>query len=245
MRVRLDLALLGVVLCPGLVVAQSIRVDHPDRNVRYPAGNQVLVRWTNVGNVPNTVKIALTCGDYSSVRVLSPQTQNDGQERVTLPGFQESIGCKIVVAALPLQAIAGWSEEFRVVPRSTGGLPDLIGCLEWDGKRPYVQEHKTLMARVINVGLGPSAPSFFDIYQEGFGTHHIAVPSLAVGVGFNFPKRLSWPSAGHKTVRLTVDPANQIAETNEANNQIEARVSVILPGQDRHVPETKVCSDRQ
>jgi hypothetical protein len=121
--------------------------------------------------------------------------------------------------------------------------PDLVACLAWDGKRPYLQEHKTVSVRIKNVGPGPSSITSFSLYVEGHGTHTYSVPALSEG-GMNVQTfSYSWGTLGHKTVRVIVDPNNQISETEENNNQIEKTINVISPGQDRYVAEIDVCSD--
>ncbi len=262
MRTRSCLVLLGVLLSPISLAAQSI--EQPKRGETHYAGGPLTVRWTKFGNVPNMVSISLRCRSVAE-QVLSAQTPNDGLETVSLPEFSDSLLCRIVVSALPDRNIAGASGEFRIVPRPAGGEkgpppgaePDLIGCLYWDGKRPHTGEQKTVTAVVRNVGIGRSAHTSFDLYVEGdamasntpsspyFGLHNFGLPALNPGKDFARRMRLSWRHSGHKTVRLTVDPANQVAEKNEANNRIEAQVSVIWPGQDRYVGETKVCSDQK
>ncbi len=258
MRTRVCLVLLGALLSPIPLAAQSIHVDEPNSSTIAIAGQPLTVRWTKSGNLPNMVTIILT-EKKDTVRVLSAQTPNDGQEAVHIPRYSEGAHFTITVAALPGSNPAGRSQEFRIVLRPVvGGPPDLIGCLYWDGKRPHTGEQKTVTASVRNVGIGRSAVTSFDIYVEGdgvmasntpfsphFGLHNVWLPALNPGTTFAHRMRLSWRHRGHKTVRLTVDPANQIAEKNETNNRIEGQVSVIWLGQDRYVAEMRACSDQE
>lgn len=122
--------------------------------------------------------------------------------------------------------------------------PDLVVCLAWDGKRPYMQEDKRIYVKFKNKGPGPSPAAAAVLYVEANGDTAIQVPALAANEEFTFSKKFDWATTGEKTVRATVDPQDQIKEGNENNNSLARTIRVILPLQDRYVAETQACSDQ-
>jgi len=121
--------------------------------------------------------------------------------------------------------------------------PDLMPCLAWGGKRPYLLEDWKVTIRVKNIGKAASAATTLQLYVEGKGTYSVQVPALAINAEFSFQNEYSWGTLGHKTVRVTVDPNGQVTESNENNNMISGSIAVISVFQDRFVAETNRCAD--
>jgi hypothetical protein len=106
------------------------------------------------------------------------------------------------------------------------GKPDLVACLKWDGGVPLVWQDKRIYARVKNIGNGDAPASVLHVWVEQNGTRDIPVPALAPGAEFEWSKKFDWATCGHKTVKATADNLNQVAESNEGNNVMEAKVEV-------------------
>ena len=121
-------------------------------------------------------------------------------------------------------------------------LPDLVACLKWNGIRPYPFEGKRVFVNVQNLGKAGSSATTMDLNVEGHGTKSIPVPALPPQHQVIFDYIYSWGTPGKKTVRLTVDPTGQVAESNEGNNMIEGAITVISLGQERQVSQTKICA---
>jgi hypothetical protein len=122
--------------------------------------------------------------------------------------------------------------------------PDLVACLAWDNQRPYLQEHKRITVRIKNVGQAAAPETTFSLYVEQHGHHTVTVRALPPHTSVSWSKLYKWATLGHKTVRVTVDPDNQVTEANENNNEISKSINVISPFQDRYVEPTDICSDQ-
>jgi len=146
----------------------------------------------------------------------------------------------------PLPTVIHYIPEPKIDYRVLASLlPDLAVCWDWGGPRPTLNEKRTIRVRVKNIGIWASPPTSFDFYVEGHGTRPIPVPALAAKVGeFIYEHKFWWHTLGHKTVRITVDPANQVTETNENNNQIKGSIAVITSFQDPYVLTPEHCSDQ-
>jgi hypothetical protein len=123
-------------------------------------------------------------------------------------------------------------------------LPDLVVCMSWDGKRPYLGGKKLVKVRIKNIGLGASLATDLNFYVEDIGTNLIQVPALTANGEFNYEHKFWWNTLGHKSVWLVVDYHMKNTEANEDNNAITGSINVISPGQDRYVAETNRCSDQ-
>jgi len=122
--------------------------------------------------------------------------------------------------------------------------PDLVVCAEWTSKRPPLGAKRTITVKVKNIGLADAAATNFDLYVEGHGTETLPLPALARNAEYSYAHKFSWNSLGHKTVRITVDPANQVVEANENNNQVSGSIEVILMGDAYGVLNSR-CSDQK
>jgi hypothetical protein len=245
----LRLVILGIVLISTtLAAAYQIVVIKPDRNTVAVAGNTLEVRWTKTGSPqPDKVSIVLRSKSWPGQTVynytLARNTPNDGYEVVTLGPFTVVEGMYTLFVAPEGVSSTGESAPFRV-NSPPSAKPDLVVCLEWDGKRPTLNEHFLITCRIINKGTMPSGPCRIDWYVEGLGTRPFDVPGLAPNARHTVQHEFWWPTMGHKTVQVTVDPAKIVAESNEGNNVVKGQVSVRLSTMDPYVMATNLCSDK-
>ena len=240
MRRLFPAALLGALLLPGGAAGQAILVTEPTAAKTAAAGGTLDVKWTSPGFTGATVNIGLANND--TAWSLASGTPNDGQQAVTIPANARAGLYRIVVQIPGGAAFSSASFRVAVLGEAVALLPDLVACLAWNGKRPYMNEDKTITARIRNSGNAPSTATTFDFRVERLGTRSFPLPALAPGAEHRESVKTSWPSTGHKDVRVTVDPANTVREKDETNNNITGQIAVILPGQDRYVAEKNACA---
>ena len=85
-------------------------------------------------------------------------------------------------------------------------LPDLIVCLNWHGKIPFIYQHRRVYARVKNVGLANAPPSVFKVYVEGHGTLNFQSPWLAPNAEYSGASCTSGRVAGTRRCGLRSIP---------------------------------------
>jgi hypothetical protein len=121
--------------------------------------------------------------------------------------------------------------------------PDLVVCLAWSGKMPYIYQDRRVSVRIKNVGPGNAPAGNFKIYVEGHGDQIVQVPVLAAKGEYSWSKKYDWKTCGHKTVRVTVDPGGLITESRENNNMLEGSIKVSC-GETGYLLQMDRCSDQ-
>jgi hypothetical protein len=201
--------------------------------------NQVLGLISDTGNGPNGGSWNWNVGNYLN----GPASFGSGY-KVRIETFDgqtsDSSDNPFTISSPPLvfHPVDRLPNLGKITP-----LPDLIVCLHWHGEIPLIYQHRRVYVRVKNVGLANAPPSIFKVYVEGHGTLNYQSPWLAPNAEYSWSKLYMWKSCGHKTVRVTVDPAGLIAESNESNNMLEGRIEVSCSGMPGYLLEMLNCSD--
>jgi hypothetical protein len=180
-------------------------------------------------------------GDYQGGPALAGSGYKVRMQLVDESFMAESANTFTITPKQIIIAPLGKIELMHMLP----GLPDLVVCLIWDGNRPYVWENKRIKVRVKNIGRGSAPATTCTIYIEGHGTRSSPVPALAANTEFIiYSENKKWGTVGNKTVRATVDPAGQVKEVSEDNNEISKSIRVRYPHEDKYVTTTDICSDQ-
>jgi hypothetical protein len=110
-------------------------------------------------------------------------------------------------------------------------LPDLAlseGDISTKPQRPREGDDVSITFRVLNRGVQGAAAFSVRLFVDGNETSERAFRGLNAGA--NSSGKLVWRAArGAHTLRLAVDPANEIAERNETNNEAAIVVDVGAP----------------
>jgi len=96
-------------------------------------------------------------------------------------------------------------------------------------ERPRQGDEVSITFRVSNRGVQAAAAFSVRLYVDGNETAERSFRALNAGA--NSTGRLVWKAArGAHTLRLAVDPSNEISERNESNNEASVDVTVGAPG---------------
>ena len=111
-------------------------------------------------------------------------------------------------------------------------LPDLAisgGDISITPKSPRQGDGVSITFRVLNRGAQGAAAYTVRLYVDGNETAERSFRALDAGA--NSTGKLVWQAArGNHTLRLAVDPSNEISERNETNNEASVDVEVGAPG---------------
>jgi len=249
MKTRSFAISVAVLALAASAAAQNINVTYPDANVTVATGASLTVKWKTYGTMEKFVNITLMHGQveqpgYWTKRLLT-NVPNDGEQAIIVPNVVSNL--YYLQVATNNSPVYGNSQTFRIIALPGGNQPptqpDLLVCLEWDGERPLINQHKLVTARIINKGGSASAACALEVYVEGLGTATFAIPGIAPAAEYVWQHEFWWPTMGHKTITATIDSAKVVAESNETNNHVKAVMSVRLATMDKYVAETKACSD--
>lgn len=148
-------------------------------------------------------------------------------------------------APAPLAKPAGVDLDVTYISRSpmhhrydvaytSGGIPYLQPGTEGDARWPAPGTLVTFTAHIINKGTAASGSFAFTWFIDGVEVHTGTHSSLPAGSQTTETYQWIWAHTmdgerllGSHTVRLSVDPANLIAETYETNNSLEDRTDAL------------------
>lgn len=150
-----------------------------------------------------------------------------------------------VSAPAPLAKPAGVDLDVTYISRSpmhhrydvaytSGGIPYLQPGTEGDARWPAPGTLVTFTAHIVNKGTAASGSFAFTWFIDGVEVHAGTHSSLPAGSETTETYQWIWAHTmdgerllGSHTVRLSVDPANLIAETYETNNSLEDRTDAL------------------
>ena len=243
----------------------SLIMQAPQGGETWEIGSTKKIQWL-ASNVPVNCRLVLLKNGQVQGTIRDPFAPGQGESFWNwkvgdYPGGPAAAvsGYKIRIEAVDGQVSAESANPFTIAPlplvinynpipkpdyRVLASLrPDLVVCAEWTSKRPQLGDKRTVTVKVKNIGPGAAPAANFDFYVEGHGTANIPLPALAKNAEYSYAHTFWWNSWGHKTVRITIDPKNQVTEVNENNNQVSGSIEVILM-RDAYGTLTSRCSDQ-
>jgi hypothetical protein len=242
----------------GALNAQSITVTSPTTGNTWYLGSTHTITWTKSGTMPANVAVRLRRAGAPETELavvnITDSTANDGSLSWSIPASVPA-GNYFIRVRTSSPDVIGNSGTFSIAPVLVIPniekphiikllLPDLVVCLAWAGEIPYIYQDIRVRVWVKNFGLASAPASTVKIYVEGNGDQFVQVPVLAPQGEFYWSKKYDWGTCGHKTVRATVDPNGQIAESNENNNMLGGSIKVSC-GETGFLLEMNSCSEQQ
>ncbi len=225
----------------------SITVTSPNGNEIWEKGSNRFILWVAANMTANCRLLLLKDGLVQGT-IKDPQPPG-GPGGSTIPwkvgdyvggSANAGRGYKIRIESVDGQTSDTSDNPFTITAPPL--LPDLIICLNWYGMEPNIYGNQRIKVHVRNIGLANAPPTLFKIYVEGHGTLTLQAPGLAPNAEYSWSQLYKWKTCGHKTVRATVDPNGQLAESNENNNVVESSIKVNC-GFGGYLLEEVNCSD--
>lgn len=225
----------------GAVITDTVTVNG-ETHYRVSPGQTVRAEFTYENNGATT-QTGIAVGYYvstnsfistwdtkigSSTFTLSRDNVYTTTKTLTLPTWLTSgqdywLGV-IIDDSGSLSEVAEWNNATYIPIRVKPGVPDLVvTSLTHSPDRPTVRDTITFRAVVKNIGTGPAGPSTLE-FRVGGETPRVnaptfAVPALGPGQSYTAERQLVLRVAQNYRNTATADVNNDVAESNEKNNQ--------------------------
>jgi len=137
---------------------------------------------------------------------------------------------------------AAWSTKATIEPtqgtdknKNAGPLyasndgPDLfIDTVTWSPENPSNDDNVTISVKIVNQGSENALPSQLDFYVDGALKESQAVQNIEADASIT--KEIKWTAIqGSHTIKLVIDKANWILESDETNNEKSVIISTLTP----------------
>ncbi|MCK4613752.1 MAG: hypothetical protein KAU14_03025, partial [Thermoplasmata archaeon] len=198
------------------------------------------VEVINAGNIQDNLSMGLDglpegwSGIYSpSVFTLPPQRSKVVTLTLTIPPGDPTHEYTLTLTANSLEGGMAASEEI-IVRVELQDKPDLIvSSISLSPEAPEEGKIVTITASVSNEGIAEAKFVVVQFFVDGELLGEETITSLSPGISRHVTKEWD-PTKGDHTIRVVVDPAGDIGETDETNNDRTETVEVSGPSSSRN-----------